>query len=61
MSTSTQPIAIEEGTKFGPLPTFDLDNASPLKRKARDMKWSKINFTVNKKVQVLKDCWGEVS
>ena len=30
-------------------------------RPGKDLAWSNINFIVKKEVQVLKDCWGEVT
>lgn len=32
----------------------------PVKKQAKDLVWSNVNFSVGEK-SILKDCWGEVS
>lgn len=38
----------------------DFANLSPSKKKARDISWANVNFTVGGKTKVLTNCWGEV-
>lgn len=55
------------GKSYNSIPTQELPESSPSKRstmfdkrKAQDISWEELNFTVNKEIHVLRNVWGSV-
>jgi hypothetical protein len=53
--------------KYGAVPTRDVPHANSNKksmftdRTGKNLKWSQVDFVINKKIPILASCWGNVN